>query len=166
MAIVNEHLKSNTYTTVLEVPAGKTYAITNILVCNNGTSGTADFDMHFVPQGEPTSNIDTRVINNLTLPAGETFTFDSEKIVLDAGDALRFFADPVVTFPTVNAVTMKNGKDYEIVSTGTTDFTQYGAANNNPGTVFTMQNAPAVGTGTVTLSNYSDFAVTVSYLEV
>ena len=94
MAIVNEHLKSNTYTTVLEVPAGKTYAITNILVCNNGTSGTADFDMHFVPQGEPTSNIDTRVINNLTLPAAETFSFDSEKIVLEAGDRVIFVAEP------------------------------------------------------------------------
>ena len=166
MAITNEHLKGNNYTTVLEVPAGKTYAITNILVCNNGTGGTADFDMHFVPQGEPVSNIVTRVINNLTLPAGETFTFDSEKVVLDAGDSLRFFADPVVSFPIVDATTMQNGKDYEIVTTGTTDYTQYGAANNNPGTTFTMSNAPAVGTGTVRLSGYSNFAVTVSYLEV
>jgi len=148
------------------VPAGKTYAITNILVCNNGASGTADFDMHFVPNGDPADNYNTRVINNLTLPTGETFTFDSEKIVLDAGDSLRFFADPTVLFPTVNATTMKNGKTYEIVTVGTTDYTAFGAPNNTPGTIFTMANSPATGTGTVTLSGYTNLSVTVSYLEV
>jgi len=166
MAIANQQLKSNSYTTVLTVPSGKTYAITNILVCNNGASGTADFDMHFVPNGEPADNFDTRVINNLTLPAGETFTFDSEKIVLDTGDSLRFFADPTAVFSTVNATTMKNGKTYEIVTVGTTDYTAFGAPNNTPGTVFTMTNSPATGTGTVTLSGYTNIAVTVSYLEV
>ena len=166
MAIVNEQLKSTDYTTILTVPAGKSYAITNILVCNNGTSGTADFDMHLVPQGDPTSNYDTRVINNLTLPFGETFTFDNEKIVLSEGDKIVFFADPTFLFPTVNATTMVNGKTYEIVTTGTTDFTQYGAANSTPGTIFTMTNAPATGTGTVTLSGYTTLAATVSYLEV
>jgi len=166
MAITNEHLKSTTFTTVLTVPAGKTYAITNILVCNTGTSGTANFDMHLVPQGEPTDNYNTRVINNLTLPAGETFTFDSEKIVLDEGDSVVFFADPTSSFPTVNATTMKDGKEYEIVTTGSTNYTLYGAADSNPGTTFIMSNAPAVGTGTVTLSGYTNFTVTVSYLEV
>ena len=166
MAIANEQLKSNSYTTVLTVPAGKTYAITNILVCNNGETGAADFDMHFVPNGEPASNYDTRVINNLTLPAGETFTFDSEKIVLDTGDSLRFFADPAVLFNAANATTMKNGKTYEIVTVGTTDYTAFGAPNNTPGTIFTMTNSPATGTGTVRLSGYTNFSVTVSYLEV
>jgi hypothetical protein len=166
MAIVNEHLKSNTFTTILTVPAGKSYAITNILVCNNGSTGTADFDMHLVPQGDPTSNYDTRVINNLTLPAGETFTFDNEKIVLGTGDKIIFFADPTVTFTTVDATTMVNGKTYEIVTAGSTNFTLYGAANNTPGTVFTMINAPATGSGTVKLSGYSNLAATVSYLEV
>jgi hypothetical protein len=166
MAIANEQLIGNGFTTVLSVPSGKTYAITNILVCNNGSTGTADFDMHFVPQGEPASNYDTRVINNLTLPAGETFTFDNEKIVLDEGDSIRFFADPIASFPTVDATTMKDGKTYEIVTTGTTDFTAHGAASNTPGTIFTMTNAPATGSGEVTLSGYTNFAVTVSYLEV
>ena len=64
MAIVNQHIQSNTFSTALTVPAGKTYAITNILVCNNGDAGSANFDMHFVPQGDPISNTDTRVINN------------------------------------------------------------------------------------------------------
>ena len=166
MAIVNQHLKNSEYTTLLTVPGGKSYAITNILVCNNGTSGTADFDMHLVPQGDPTSNFDTRVINNLTLPFGETFTFDNEKIVLGEGDKIVFFADPVSTFLPTSATTMVNGKSYEIVTAGTTDFTLYGAPNNTPGTSFTMTNAPAIGTGTVRLSGYTNLSATVSYLEV
>jgi hypothetical protein len=166
MAIINEHLKSSNYTTILTVPAGKSYAITNILVCNNGETGTANFDMHLVPQGDPTNNYDTRVINNLPLPAGETFTFDNEKIVLAEGDKVVCFADPTVEFSPAAVTTMKNGKTYEIVTTGNTDFTLYGAANSSPGTIFTMTNAPAVGTGTVKLSGYSNLAATVSYLEV
>jgi len=166
MAIVNEHLKSNDYTIILTVPPGKSYAITNILVCNNGSVGSATFDMHFVPQSDPISNDVTRVINNLELPAGETFTFDSERIVLEVGDRLVFQADPAVVFPTVVATTMVNGKTYIIIATGTTDFTTNGAADSNVGTVFTMANSPATGSGTVKLSGYSNLAATVSYLEV
>ena len=36
------------------------------------------------------SNNITRVINNLSLPFGETFTFDSEKVILEAGDTVSF----------------------------------------------------------------------------
>ena len=165
MAIVNEQLKNNTYTTILTVPAGKSYAITNILVCNNGPTASVDFDMHLVPQGAPTSNYDTRVINNLTLPAGETFTFDNEKIVLSAGDQIIFFADPPFTFPTANANTAIVGKDYEIITSGTTDYTAIGSLNNTVGTIFTATGA-GTGTGTITLSQYTTLAATVSYLEV
>jgi hypothetical protein len=78
---------------MITVPASKSYAITNILVCNNG-SATATFDMHLVPQSSSLSNAITRVINSLELPVGETFTFDSEKIVLEVGDKLSFVAEP------------------------------------------------------------------------
>lgn len=165
MAILNQQLKS-TQVDLLTVPSGKTYAITNVLVCNNGSSGTAAFDMHLVPQGDPVSNYDTRIINNLDLPAGETFTFDSERIVLEQGDKIVFQADTTVVFPTVNVTTAVNGKTYQIVVAGNTNFTLYGAANSTPGTIFTMANAPAVGTGTVTLSGYTNLTATVSYLEV
>ena len=165
MAIVNQHIQSNTFSTALTVPAGKTYAITNILVCNNGDAGSANFDMHFVPQGDPISNTDTRVINNLTLPFGETFTFDNEKIVLDTGDSLRFNADPTVVFPNAAVSLIAVGKTYEIVTTGTTDFTTMSAADSNPGTIFTATST-GTGTGTVKLYGYSNLSVTVSYLEV
>ena len=100
MAIVNAQL-TDTQLDVLTVPAGKSYAITNILVCNtyspNGASPAshnARFDMHLIPSGEALSNNVTCVVRELELPAGETFTFDSERIVLEEGDKVSFVAEP------------------------------------------------------------------------
>ena len=60
MAIISAQVK-NTNTDILDptgvgspagaVPTGKTYAITNILVCNNSTSAAATFDLHIVKNG-------------------------------------------------------------------------------------------------------------------
>ena len=93
MAIVNAQL-TTTQLDIVTVPASTKYAITNILVCNNDATDDASFDLHFIPSGDPLDNAVTRVINGLTLPAGETFTFDSEKIVLGAGDKVAFVASP------------------------------------------------------------------------
>ncbi len=97
MAIVNAQL-TLTVLDAMTVPASKSYAITNILVCNNGTS-PASFDMHLIPQSSTLDNNVTRVINNLELPAGETFTFDSERIILEVGDKLSFVSEPQSTEP-------------------------------------------------------------------
>lgn len=93
MAIANGQL-TTTDLDILTVPAGKTYAVTNILVCNNDATDSASFDLHIIPSGQTRSNAITRVINNLELPAAETFTFDSERIVLEAGDKITFVAEP------------------------------------------------------------------------
>lgn len=93
MAIVNQRL-TTTQLNILTVPAGKSYAITNILVCNNDGTDDASFDLHFIPSGGSLSDNITRMVNNLTLPAGETFTFDSERIILEAGDIVAFVAEP------------------------------------------------------------------------
>jgi hypothetical protein len=92
MAIINRQL-TTTQLDLLIVPAEKSFAITNILVCNNGGADAA-FDLHLIPQSASLNNAVTRVINNLTLPAGETFTFDTEKIVLEEGDKISFVAEP------------------------------------------------------------------------
>lgn len=93
MAIVNFQLR-NTLIDVLTVPVGKTYAITTILVCNNSSQYACSFDMHIVPNGDPVSDPVTRMINSLELAAAETFTFDTEKIILGEGDKITFFAKP------------------------------------------------------------------------
>ena len=95
MAIVNARL-TGSQLNVLTVPAGKRYAITNILVCNNAASGSQDFDLHLIANsggsiGTLDNNV-TRVIANLSLPFGETFTFDSEKVILSAGDTVTLLS--------------------------------------------------------------------------
>jgi hypothetical protein len=54
-----------------------------------------------------------------------------------------------VTEVTINATACVEGKQYEIVSAGTTDFTLNGSANSTVGTRFTANATVPVGTGTV-----------------
>lgn len=95
MAIVNQRL-TTTQLDILEVPVGKSYAITNIMVCNTNSNSSgldADFDMHLIPDAD-SLGAKNMVVKQMTLPVGETFTFDSEKIVLGEGDKLSFVARP------------------------------------------------------------------------
>lgn len=100
MAVLNAQLENTALDIIGDqlgssgVPAGKTFAITNILVCNQDLTDSAKFDMHIVPSGKPLSNNVTIVVRDLELPAAETFTFDSERIVLEAGDKIVFVASP------------------------------------------------------------------------
>ena len=78
------------------VPAGKSYAITTIMICNKYNpnvgseqdvlNATTSFDMYIVADGETVSPDTSVVVRRLSIPAGETFTFDSEKIILGPGD--------------------------------------------------------------------------------
>jgi hypothetical protein len=81
--------------TMLTVPPGEQWAITNILVCNtydpNAASPeneTCEFDLHLVPSTGAYSDATTSVVRRLALPAGETFTFDTERVILEAGDSV------------------------------------------------------------------------------
>jgi len=67
-------------------------AVTTIMFCNTAahdpldpTAGLTYLDLHFVKdaQGVSTTNL---VVNQIPIPAGETFTFDTEKIILSDGD--------------------------------------------------------------------------------
>ena len=80
-----------TSNTTLYTSSGNT-AVTCIWVCNtatydplNPTTGLTYLDLHFVKTGEgiTTTNL---IVNQLPVPAGETVTFDTEKIILDNGD--------------------------------------------------------------------------------
>jgi hypothetical protein len=80
-------------------PPARRYAVTNILVCNNEVpnivheeAGTTNFDMHIVKRNEAKGDIN-KVVNSLQMPSGETFTFDSEKIVLESGDRIVIVGD-------------------------------------------------------------------------
>jgi len=86
---------------LLSAPVGKTYAVTTIMVCNHSSTDESRFDLHIVGNGDPVGNGQTdvnatKVINNLILAPEETFTFDTEKVVLSEGDRIVIFAQPGV----------------------------------------------------------------------
>jgi hypothetical protein len=91
MAIVNKKI-GLTDTEVLAVPSGSRFAVTTIMVCNTAdTGGNNDttFDLHFVPNGQAKGNADpnaNQILNDLKIAGADTFTLDTEKIVLEGGD--------------------------------------------------------------------------------
>lgn len=67
-------------------------AVTTILICNTATYNPADptsgltyLDLHYVASGDGISDTNL-VVNALPVPAGETVTFDTERIILANGD--------------------------------------------------------------------------------
>jgi len=91
MAIVNGKI-NQTDTVLLTVPAGSRYAITTILICNTasadtGGSNDTTFDLHFVPQGQSIGAVN-QVCKEINVTGAETFTFDTEKMVLSEGDSI------------------------------------------------------------------------------
>jgi len=100
MAIKQAQL-TTTQLDLLTVPEGSTQAITNIIVCNTyspfGASPEAReaaFTMYIVKALDPATpgaiGAASTVVKDLILPAGETFTFDSERIVLESSDMVSF----------------------------------------------------------------------------
>jgi len=100
MAIQNAQL-TDTQLDVLTANkvSNQTLAITSIMVCNTFAPSAVDeisgphianFDMHIIKDNQELENAVTCVIRELSLPAGETFTFDSEKVILGPGDKLSF----------------------------------------------------------------------------
>jgi len=98
MAVKSVRLR-NENLELLKAEAGITYAVTTIIVCNNNSTETSSFDLHIVGQGDPVSAGQndpnaTKIINNLSLAPEETFTLDTEKIVLSEGDRIVVFSYP------------------------------------------------------------------------
>ena len=93
MAIINGQL-SIADKTHLTVPAGKRYAITTIMICNTqpvdtGGNNDSQFDLHVIPSGQTKGTADpnaNQIINNLVVAGADTFTFDTEKIILEEND--------------------------------------------------------------------------------
>jgi hypothetical protein len=83
------------YTDILTVPAGKSWAVTTMLFCNTALpqdiytdAGDTYLDLHLCKSGVAAGD-GNQVLNNIPIPAGETFSFDTEKIILEAGDIVK-----------------------------------------------------------------------------
>ena len=77
-------------------------AITTIIVCNvnsydpmNPTTGQATLKLYAVPAADVSGGVMPKhlIVNGLELPAGETFTFDNEKMILSNGDYIYAVAN-------------------------------------------------------------------------
>jgi hypothetical protein len=63
-------------------------AITTIIVCNT-TASDKTLTLYAVPTPGTTASSANMIVNALTVPAGDTVSFDQEKLVLGTGDEVR-----------------------------------------------------------------------------
>lgn len=93
---INSALILETDTTILTVPVGKKYAITTLLVCNYATTtnviNDSNFDMHVIKDASVKSNAN-KILNNISMPAQETFTFNVERLILEQGDRVVLISE-------------------------------------------------------------------------
>jgi len=95
MAIANLDIQ-NTAQSILSVPVNSSYVVTTMMIVNTATPDPADdtagetyLTAHLVVGGGAGGiNTTNMVINSLRISAGETFVWDTEKIVLDATDSV------------------------------------------------------------------------------
>jgi len=96
MAIANI-LVDNTQQAIITVPTGKQYAILTLVVCNHAAedlagANDATFDLYFVPadvaNGSITVGAQTQIAKAVRVAGSDSFTFDTEKTVLGAGDRI------------------------------------------------------------------------------
>jgi hypothetical protein len=145
--------------------AGQTRAVTTIALCNIGevdltdeSVDSANVNIYLVPDGN-TASLRNIIVSNLTVPAGETVFFSDERIILDESDSIWIGSSAGAT-DTVGS--LDSGRLYIIASTGGSDFTTCGAADSNPGTVFTATNDGTVAGGTGTARRLLIVATTSS----
>lgn len=81
MAIVNTAILGSN--TTIYTSSGNN-AITTIIVCNTGASDR-NLTLYAVPSGN-VAGTTNMIVNALTVPAGDTVSFDQEKMVLSNGD--------------------------------------------------------------------------------
>jgi hypothetical protein len=68
-------------------------AITTIIVCNNHATDTINLSLYVVRNTyNPYDTAESIIVKALPIPAGETVSFDQEKLVLGNGDALEGIA--------------------------------------------------------------------------
>ena len=89
MAITNVRVESTQTTTVFT--AATEVAVTTMFFCNQSATTDCFVDIFLTPAGYPVS-ADMQIIKSLSLPKTETFVFDAEKLILEAGDKIHSVA--------------------------------------------------------------------------
>lgn len=88
MAIYNTQITATTSGSADTLASGSgARAITTVIVCNT-TASDKTVTLYAVPSGG-SSGDSTMIVNTLIVPAGDTVSFDQEKMVLGTGDELK-----------------------------------------------------------------------------
>lgn len=88
MAIYNTQITATSAVSANTLSSGSgARAITTVIVCNT-TASDRTVTLYAVPSGGSAGD-STMIVNTLTVPAGDTVSFDQEKMVLGTGDELK-----------------------------------------------------------------------------
>lgn len=153
-------------------------AITSVIICNpafpdpsNPTKDTVYLTLYAVRSGTSAINpqMTGMIVNNLPIPAGETVSFDQEKMVLSSGDQLSAVisaGDSTTLSPlgvTVSAFSAKTGSGPYLV-TLTIPSTPALATNAGVGSTFVLVgNSNANYGGLFKCTGSSSTSITLSY---
>lgn len=86
MAITNSQLSSTAKTEVF-VASGEN-AITCVILCNTSLTTDASVSVWAVPAAVAAGDAN-KILNEIELPAGETFSMDTERLILADGDSIQ-----------------------------------------------------------------------------
>jgi hypothetical protein len=102
MAIESATITGGSPTTVYTSSGNN--AITCIWICNTATYDPLNPTTGFVKNGAGVVTTN-QVVNQLPIPAGESVTFDSEKMILDNGDSVVMYTPaPYNLVATISAI--------------------------------------------------------------
>ena len=89
MAIYNKAITATSEDSSDKIDSGSgNRAITTIIVCNT-TASDKTLTLYAVPTPGTTASSSNMIVNALIVPAGDTVSFDQEKMVLSTGDEIR-----------------------------------------------------------------------------
>ena len=88
MAIYNTAITATSEGSAQTLASGSgARAITTVIVCNTGATDRT-VTLYAVPNPGTTASTGNMIVNTLAVPAGETVSFDQEKLVLSNNDTL------------------------------------------------------------------------------
>jgi|AACY02.1.fsa_nt_gi hypothetical protein len=103
MAIKNVRIPDTNPTQVLlndqAVGGGNDIAVTIAILCNTSASTDATVNIYVVAAGDAAGE-GNQIMNNLAIPAGESFSLDTEKFVMETNDGI------VITASDANVITV------------------------------------------------------------
>jgi len=96
MAITNSQLGATAKTVIFDATGEN--AVTCIIFCNTSASTDATVSVWAVPAGFPAGD-GNMILNEVSVPAGETFSMDTERFIFADSDSLQAQAsqDTIIT---------------------------------------------------------------------